>query len=101
METEKILQAVRDSISDHSVDYLRRYAKPTTSEQAVCESMGALTIQVTSRLTVGRFGPSPEQTRRALNKLVRQGLLLKSVNNGGNCCRWWPVGHLQQLQASA
>ena len=96
METSKptqaqLVAAIKASVTSHTRAYASR--TPTDDEQGFCQYNGAITRHIASTL-----GIDISATRHALDKLVKQGLVLKSRNNGGCMCRWWPVGHLQELQ---
>jgi hypothetical protein len=91
MDEEQILDAIKTSVSEYNRDWARRAG--AVDEQKFCEHNGVITVEIARKL-----GISNSDTRKALEKLVASALVLKSSNNAGCYCRWWPVGHLRELQ---
>jgi hypothetical protein len=93
LDDNTLLDAVKNSATEHTISWAKE--TPCTDDQVFCEHNGVITSYIAERL-----GLEINATRRALDKLVKRGLLCKSKNNSGSYCQWWPVGHLAALKAS-
>ncbi|WP_445364913.1 hypothetical protein ACJJJB_00130 (plasmid) [Microbulbifer sp. ANSA001] len=91
MDAEQILAAIKAGVNEYDLGFARRCG--AVDEQKFCERNGV----ITSRIARG-LGVSNSDARKALDKLVKRGVVLKSRENAGNFCRWWPVGFLEELR---
>lgn len=92
-DEKQLLSSLNNAISNHTKCWAIQTRE--TSNQNFCENNGALTYQVAERL-----GISTRQARIELNKMVKRGLIHKSINNMGGYCRWLPAGYLQETKAT-
>lgn len=87
------INAIKESVkaNDYQMSSIKRRGK-LFFDQQWCEWDGINTKVISIRL-----GLSMSETGKALNRLHKDGAILKSKGNAGCWCRWWVNGLLTEL----
>lgn len=85
-----IKKVVEDSLDDYSVDLATRTQK---TEDQFCQSDGAITRNIEETL-----GLNNKETKKILNKAVKDGLIIRNKPDIGAWIRWLPVGYLAKVR---